>query len=90
MPGKTLRLLSIGNSFSESVRRQLPAMAAAEGRDLRFANLFIGGCPLRRHAENLAASAADPSFKPYRLETHGFAPAGYWDQLTDSPEWTDA
>jgi len=24
------------------------------------------------------------------IETHGFAPAGYWDQLTDSPEWTDA
>ena len=30
MSEKTLRLLSIGNSFSESVRRQLPAMAAAE------------------------------------------------------------
>ncbi len=74
MSEKPLRLLSIGNSFSESVRRQLPAMAAAEGRDLRFANLFIGGCPLRRHAENLAASAADPSFKPYRLGSHGFAP----------------
>ena len=74
MSGKTLRLLSIGNSFSESVRRQLPAMAAAEGRDLRFANLFIGGCPLRRHAENLAASAADPSFRPYRLGSNGFAP----------------
>ena len=74
MSGKTLRLLSIGNSFSESVRRQLPAMAAAEGRDLRFANLFIGGCPLRRHAENLAASAADPSFRPYRLGSYGFAP----------------
>ncbi len=74
MSEKPLYLLSIGNSFSESVRRQLPAMAAAEGRDLRFANLFIGGCPLRRHAENLAASAADPSFKPYRLGSHGFAP----------------
>ena len=74
MSDKPLRLLSIGNSFSESVRRQLPAMAAAEGRDLRFANLFIGGCPLRRHAENLAASASDPSFKPYRLGSHGFTP----------------
>ena len=74
MSDKPLRLLSIGNSCSESVRRQLPAMAAAEGRDLRFANLFIGGCPLRRHAENLAASASDPSFRPYRLGSHGFAP----------------
>ncbi|MBQ4042737.1 MAG: glycoside hydrolase family 2, partial [Clostridia bacterium] len=24
------------------------------------------------------------------IETHGFAPAGNWDQLTDSEEWTEA
>ena len=69
-----MKVLSIGNSFTASVCRQLPPMAAHEGLPLAYANLFIGGCPLRRHAENLAASAADPSFKPYRLETHGFAP----------------
>ena len=74
MSDKPLRLLSIGNSFTLSVCRQLPPMAAHEGRDLRFANLFIGGCSLRRHAENLEKSAADPSFRPYRLNTYGFAP----------------
>lgn len=69
-----MKVLSIGNSFTASVCRQLPPMAEHEGLPLAYANLFIGGCPLRRHAENLAASAADPSFRPYRLETHGFAP----------------
>lgn len=72
MPDKPLRVLSIGNSFTASVCRQLPPMAEAEGRALRYANLYIGGCPLSRHAENLAQSAADPSFKPYRAQCHGF------------------
>lgn len=70
---KPLRVLSIGNSFTASVCRQLPPMAAAEGFPLNYANLYIGGCPLRRHADNLAASAADPSFKPYDLMAYGFA-----------------
>ncbi len=79
-----LRVLSIGNSFSASVCSCLPHMAAAEGRELAYANLFIGGCPLTRHAENLAAAAADPSFKPYRLQVSGFpADAGLRD-------WSDA
>ena len=67
-----LRLLSIGNSFTASLRSDLPPMAAAEGRELAFANLYIGGCPLRRHAENLEASAADPTFRPYRASFRGF------------------
>ena len=75
MPDKPLRVLSIGNSFSASVCRQLPPMAAAEGRALGYACLFIGGCPLRLHAENLGKSAADPSFRPYRAMCSGF-PAG--------------
>ena len=70
-----MKLLCIGNSFTASLRSDLPAMAAAEGRELLFANLYIGGCPLRRHAENLEKSAADPSFKPYRAQCFGF-PAG--------------
>ena len=70
-----MKLLCIGNSFTASLRSDLPAMAAAEGRELLFANLYIGGCPLRRHAENLEKSAADPSFKPYRAQSFGF-PAG--------------
>ena len=70
-----MKLLCIGNSFTASLRSDLPAMAAAEGRELLFANLYIGGCPLRRHAENLERSAAEPSFKPYQAQCFGF-PAG--------------
>ena len=78
MPDKTLRVLSIGNSFSASVCRQLPPMAAAEGRALGYACLFIGGCPLRLHAENLGKSAADPSFRLYRADDDRLRPGGAW------------
>ena len=60
-----LRVLSIGNSFSASLCRYLPAMAAASGEKLEFCNLFIGGCSLKRHAGNAARAGADPAFAPY-------------------------
>ena len=60
-----LRVLSIGNSFSASLCRYLPAMAAASGERLEFCNLFIGGCSLKRHAGNAAKAGADPAFAPY-------------------------
>ena len=60
-----LRVLSIGNSFSASLCRYLPAMAAASGERLEFCNLFIGGCSLKRHAGNAARAGADPAFAPY-------------------------
>lgn len=60
-----LRVLSIGNSFSASLCRYLPAMAAASGERLEFCNLFIGGCSLKRHAGNVAKAGADPAFAPY-------------------------
>ncbi|MBQ9727954.1 MAG: DUF4886 domain-containing protein [Kiritimatiellae bacterium] len=62
-----LRVLAIGNSFSASLCRYLPAMAAAAGEKLEFCNLFIGGCSLRRHADNIAKAGADPSFAPYEV-----------------------
>ena len=60
-----LRVLSIGNSFSASLCRYLPAMAADSGEKLEFCNLFIGGCSLRRHAGNVAKAGTDPAFAPY-------------------------
>ena len=63
--GRPLRVLAIGNSFSASLCRYLPAMAAASGEKLEFCNLFIGGCSLKRHADNVARAGADPAFAPY-------------------------
>ncbi len=48
-----MKILSIGNSFSEDAQRYLHAIAEHEGIDLLCANLFIGGCSLETHYDNL-------------------------------------
>ena len=61
---KQLKVLMIGNSFSICVLREMPACAASAGETLDLASLYIGGCPLDRHWENVE-KAGDPDFKPY-------------------------
>lgn len=48
-----MKVLSIGNSFSEDAQRYLHGIAMADGFDLYCVNLCIGGCPLSYHAENI-------------------------------------
>ena len=56
-----LKVLMIGNSFSICVLREMPACAASAGETLDLASLYIGGCPLDRHWENVE-KAGDPDF----------------------------
>jgi hypothetical protein len=66
-----MKTLMIGNSFSICVLKYMPSVAAELGCDLDLASLFIGGCPLQRHAANIAASEY-PDFRPY-LVTWNYA-----------------
>jgi len=61
---KNLKVLMIGNSFSVCVLKQMPQVAADAGDTLDLASLMIGGCPLKRHWENVE-KAGDETFKPY-------------------------
>ena len=61
---KPLKVLMIGNSFSESVMRETPKLAEKSGFVLDIAQAGIGGCPLDRHWSNVE-KAGDPDFKPY-------------------------
>ena len=55
----TLRVLAIGNSFSEdAVEQNLHEIASADGTVLIIGNLYIGGCPLERHAGNVREDKA--------------------------------
>ena len=47
-----MKILSIGNSFSQDAQRYLHALAAQEGESLTCVNLYIGGCSLKTHWEN--------------------------------------
>lgn len=63
---KTIRLLTIGNSFADNATEYLPAIAEADpGVTLVLGKANLGGCTLERHATLAAASAADTSKGPY-------------------------
>lgn len=48
-----MKVLSIGNSFSQDAHRYLHQIAKHNGDDLKLANLYIGGCSLRTHYINM-------------------------------------
>ena len=48
--GQTLRILAIGNSFSDDGMEHLPALLKDMGvKDVELARLYVGGCTLERH-----------------------------------------
>ena len=49
---EALKLLTIGNSFSESLTRQLPKVVKSAGKKLDHLDLYRGGCSLKQHWEN--------------------------------------
>lgn len=58
-----MKVLAIGNSFSNDAMRYLHNIAKADGTALKTVNLFIGGCPLSRHYANMNNDAADYDFE---------------------------
>lgn len=48
-----MKLLSIGNSFSMDAHRWLHQIAQSYGDEIHAVNLYIGGCSLERHYNNL-------------------------------------
>ena len=64
---KDLKVLVIGNSFSDCVGKYLPRIVKTSGHKLELTSAYIGGCSLEQHSRNLAAAEKDPSFAPYRI-----------------------
>ncbi len=61
-----MKILSIGNSFSQDAHNMLYTLAKANGVDIYTVNLYIGGCKLQTHWENIEKNVAD-----YDLEING-------------------
>lgn len=57
-----MKVLSIGNSFSEDSQRYLHRIAKANGKDLKTVNLMIGGCSLQTHFINIQDNARAYNF----------------------------
>src|SRR5574344_65141 len=56
--GRTIRILAIGNSFSrDAIEQNLHELAEADGEQIVIGNMFIGGCSIERHLNNIHANA---------------------------------
>ena len=53
-PREVVRILAVGNSFSDDGVEYLDELAKAAGIRLIVGNLYIGGCSLERHWENVS------------------------------------
>lgn len=58
-----MKILSIGNSFSQDAQRYLHCLARQDGEELKTVNLFISGCPLQRHYLNMLDDNAAYDFE---------------------------
>ena len=54
-----MKVLAIGNSFSDDATYYLHQILEAAGVDSYIVNLYIGGCPLERHWKNIEEDLAD-------------------------------
>ena len=61
-----IKILAIGNSFSQDATHYLQQIAAADTVDMKVVNLYIGGCSLERHWNNIQSEA-----KEYLFEVNG-------------------
>ena len=60
---KKLKILAIGNSFSQDATRYLKGIADADSYPMKVVNLYIGGCSLERHYNNMIADAKEYSYE---------------------------
>jgi len=61
-----MKVLSIGNSFSEDSHKWLTKLSHTQGEDIQTVNLFIGGCLLELHWTNWVENRKD-----YDLQING-------------------
>lgn len=75
----TIKILAIGNSFSEdAVEDHLYGLAKAEGLTVIIGNMYKGGCPVDRHLRNLREDI--PEYKYRKIGTDGIK--------TETPDYT--
>lgn len=63
-----MKVLAIGNSFSNDATRYLHQIAREGEVPVAVANLYIGGCPLEKHFRNMMADN-----RAYTLEYNGMS-----------------
>ena len=66
----TLKILAIGNSFSEdAIEQHLSPLVRAEGLNVIICNMYIGGCSIDRHVDNLRHNK--PEYRYRKFDENG-------------------
>ena len=64
LQGKEIKVLAIGNSFSQdAVEQYLYELAASQGDTLIIGNAYIPGCPIDKHYNNLKTGKAEYEYR---------------------------
>lgn len=74
---RTLRLFSVGNSFSNNATRLLPELARSGGHELILGRAVTGGCSFERHWNAVEATLANPEDPKGRI----YSGKTLWDNL---------
>ncbi len=86
---ETIKILAIGNSFSaDAVEQELYGLFEAEGQKVIIGNLYIGGCPLEKHAANAASDAAAYSYRKIVNGTMTKTPDTRMSEALADEDWT--
>jgi hypothetical protein len=79
-----MRVLAIGNSFSEDATYFLHNISVAAGEEIYVVNLYIGGCSLEQHWLNIESGD-----KAYQYQVNGVITERYVSiqEILDSAKW---
>lgn len=65
----TVKVLAIGNSFSEdAVEEHLSDLARAEGLNVIICNMYIGGCPIEKHVRNSRENIPEYRYRKFDVD----------------------
>ncbi|WP_161603353.1 DUF4886 domain-containing protein [Blastopirellula marina] len=85
---RTVRLLTIGNSFADNACTYLPEIFQADPTaELFLKKANLGGCTLQRHWNNAAAAVTGQGGKEYRLVRDGKRESASLQQMLAAEPW---
>ena len=86
-----LRILAIGNSFSDDAMEYLPKFVdQLECEHVELARLYIGGCSLERHVREYRSGKASYQFYHYDSDSFGHKPNSSHDWTKSNSTMKDA
>lgn len=83
-----MKILSIGNSFSQDAHKWLNKLATQNGNTVETVNLYIGGCSLEQHYKNATEDRSDYDFErnggavERKISINDALKADKWDAVT--------